>query len=234
EEAQTWDRLLTIIPGDPLTRITRALVAFHAQADLEPFRTTLDALLAANPVVSSNIDDPFITICERKREISERSLAHFPLDGEQNNGVLVPHSYWEGVIALQEGDLAKARSAFSAARDQVAQAVSRQPDFAGNISLLGVVDAALGRKDDALREGRRACELLPISRDAIDGVDCAVNLAQIYAWTGEKDLAIQQIAAIERVPNRLSYGLLKLHPYWDSLRGDPRFENIVADLAPKN
>jgi TolB-like protein/class 3 adenylate cyclase/Flp pilus assembly protein TadD len=234
EEAQTWDRLLTIIPGDPLTRITRALVAFHAQADLEPFRTTLDALLAANPVVSSNIDDPFITICERKREISERSLAHFPLDGEQNNGVLVPHSYWEGVIAQQEGDLAKARSAFSAARDQVAQAVSRQPDFAGNISLLGVVDAALGRKDDALREGRRACELLPISRDAIDGVDCAVNLAQIYAWAGEKDLAIQQIAAIERVPNRLSYGLLKLHPYWDSLRGDPRFEKIVADLAPKN
>ena len=61
----------------------------------------------------------------------------------------------------------------------------------------------------------------------------AVNLAQIYAWTGEKDLAIEQIAAVERVPNFLSYGLLKLHPQWDSLRADPRFEKIVASQAPK-
>jgi len=64
-------------------------------------------------------------------------------------------------------------------------------------------------------------------------VDLAINLAQIYAWAGEKDLAIQQIEAVEHVPNTLSYGLLKLHPYWDALRGDPRFEKIVALLAPK-
>ena len=89
------------------------------------------------------------------------------------------------------------------------------------------------RKEEALREGRRACELLPISKDAIDGVGLAVYLAQIYAWVGEKDLAIEQIAAVERVPNYLTYGLLKLHPYWDSLRNDPRFEKIVASLAPK-
>ena len=64
-------------------------------------------------------------------------------------------------------------------------------------------------------------------------VDLAISLAQIYAWTGEKDRAIEQIAAVERVPNTLSYGILKLHPYWDSLRGDPRFEKIVASLATK-
>ena len=84
-----------------------------------------------------------------------------------------------------------------------------------------------------MQEGRRGCELLPISEDAISGVCLAVNLAQIYAWTGEKDLAIEQIAEVERVPNELSYGLLKLHPYWDSLRGDSRFEKIVTSLAPK-
>jgi hypothetical protein len=75
--------------------------------------------------------------------------------------------------------------------------------------------------------------LLPISKDAIDGTDLAINLAQIYAWAGEKDRAIEQIAAVERVPNTLSYGLPKLHPYWDPLRGNPRFEKIVALLAPK-
>ena len=107
-----------------------------------------------------------------------------------------------------------------------------QPDFAPALSLLGVIDAGLGRKEEALREGQRACELLPISKDAISGVALAVNLAQIYAWTGEKDRVIEQISAVERVPNQLSYGFLKLHPYWDPLRGDPRFEKIVASLAP--
>jgi hypothetical protein len=97
-----------------------------------------------------------------------------------------------------------------------------------------MIDAGLGRKEEALREGRRGCELLPISKDAIDGPALAVNLAQIYAWTGEKDLAIEQIRTVEIVPNELSYGLLKLHPYWVSLRGDPRFEKIVASLAPKS
>jgi hypothetical protein len=75
--------------------------------------------------------------------------------------------------------------------------------------------------------------LLPTSKDAITGMALAINLAQIYTWTGEKDRAIEQIAAVERKPNTLSYGLLKLHPYWDSLRGDPGFEKIVNSLAPK-
>jgi len=115
----------------------------------------------------------------------------------------------------------------------VVKIVEKEPDFAAALSLLGMIDAGLGRKEEALREGRRACELLPISKDAIDGVALAVNLAQIYAWIGEKDLALEQIARVERVPNFLSYGFLKLQPLWDSLRGDPRFEKILASLAPK-
>ena len=148
-------------------------------------------------------------------------------------GVNCPHAYWEGVIARWQGDSAKAQAAFTSARNEVAKTVEKQPEFIGAISLLGMIDAGLGRKEQALQEGRRACELLPISKDAIAGAAFAVNLAQIYAWTGEKDLSIEQIAAVERVPNELSYGRLKLHPYWDPLRGDPRFEKIVTSLAPK-
>ncbi len=96
-----------------------------------------------------------------------------------------------------------------------------------------MIDAGLGRKDEALREGRRACELMPISKDAVDGANFAVNLAQTYAWAGETRLAIEQIATVERVPTYLSYGFLKLQPQWDSLRGDPAFEKIVTSLAPK-
>ena len=148
-------------------------------------------------------------------------------------GVNYPRAYWDGVVARCQGDSAKAQAAFTAARREVEKTVEQQPDFASAISLFGMIDAGLERREEALKEGKRACELLPISKDAIDGADLAINLAQIYAWTGEKDRAIEQIAVVERVPNVLSYGLLKLHPYWDSLRGDPRFEQIVASLAPK-
>jgi hypothetical protein len=193
----------------------------------------LTALISENPSAAPDVDAPFYAICERNPLSAERSLKNHPQEGEISNGVNVPHSYWEGVVARMEGNTAEARAAFTVARDAVAKAADKQPDFAGALSLLGIIDAALGRKEEALREGRHACDLLPISKDALDGVALAINLAQIYAWTGEKDLAIQQIAAVERIPSRLSYGLLKLHPYWDSLRGDPRFEKIVTSIAPK-
>ena len=96
-----------------------------------------------------------------------------------------------------------------------------------------LIDAGLGRKEEAIREGRRAAELTPITKDAVNGAHIMQFLGVIYAWTGEKDLAIKQIAATLQVPSLLSYGELRLHPFWDPLRGDPRFEKIVASLAPK-
>jgi TolB-like protein/class 3 adenylate cyclase/Flp pilus assembly protein TadD len=234
EETQIWDRMLTIVPGDPLTRVSRAQVAFHWKADLKPYIETLNALLAENRSVGPDVDLPSYAVCERNALSAERSLKNYPSNGAINNGVNVPRAYWEGVVARAEGNAAAARAAFLAARDEVAKSVDNHPDFAAALSLLGVIDAGLDRKQEALREGRRACELLPVSKDAVDGVVFATNLAQIYAWIGEKDLAIEQIAAVERVPNRLSYGVLKLDPDWDSLRGDPRFEKIVASLAPKS
>jgi tetratricopeptide (TPR) repeat protein len=232
DQARMLDRALTIVPGDALTRITRAGVALDWRADIKPFQTTLATLLAENPSVAPDVDDPFWALCERTPAAAARMLAHYPRDGEVINGVNFPHTYWEGVVDRTQGDSAKAQAAFSATRAEVEMIVQKQPDFPAAISFLGMIDAGLGRKEEALREGRHACELVPISKDAIDGVVLAVNLAQIYSWTDEKDLAIEQIATVERVPNYLTYGLLRLHPYWDSLRGDPRFEKIVADLAP--
>jgi hypothetical protein len=101
------------------------------------------------------------------------------------------------------------------------------------LCVLGMADAALGHKEDAIREGRGAVELLPVRRDAVIGPKLVEYLALIYAWTGEKDLALEQLAVAARVPGYLSYGQLRLHPYWDPPRGDPRFEKIVASLAPK-
>jgi TolB-like protein/class 3 adenylate cyclase/Flp pilus assembly protein TadD len=230
---RVYDRALTIVPGDPATRITRARVAFDSRADVKPFQETLATLMAEDPRLAADQDDPDIALCERTPAAITRLLKNYPREGVVQFGVNIPLAYYEGMFARVQGDEAKAKAAFAVARSEVEKTVEKQPDFPAALSFLGIIEAGLGRKEDAIREGRRGCELLPISKDAIDGAVLAVNLAQVYVWTGEKDLAIAQIEAAERVPNQLSYGLLKLHPTWDPLRGDPRFEKIVASLAPK-
>jgi TolB-like protein/class 3 adenylate cyclase/Flp pilus assembly protein TadD len=230
---RVYDRALTIVPGDPATRITRARVAFDSRADVKPFQETLATLMAEDPRLAADQDDPDIALCERTPAAITRLLKNYPREGVVQFGVNIPLAYYEGMFARVQGDEAKAKAAFAVARSEVEKTVEKQPDFPAALSFLGIIEAGLGRKEEAIREGRRGCELLPISKDAIDGTFLAVNLAQVYVWTGEKDLAIAQIEAAERVPNQLSYGLLKLHPTWDPLRGDPRFEKIVASLAPK-
>ncbi|HKQ38119.1 MAG TPA: adenylate/guanylate cyclase domain-containing protein [Verrucomicrobiae bacterium] len=228
-----YDRALVIVPGDPATRINRARLGFDWRADLKPYQDMLATLIAEDPAVAGDVDDPDIALCEGTPAAAARTLKNLPREGVAQYGVTIPNAYYEGLVARRDGDTAKAHAAFTAARNDVAKVVEQQPDFPAAVSFLGVVDAGLGRKEEALREGRRGCELLPISKDAIDGGILAVNLAQIYSWVGEKDLAIEQLGRVVKVPNQLSYGMLKLHPMWDSLRGDPRFEKLLASLAPK-
>ena len=95
-------------------------------------------------------------------------------------------------------------------------------------ALLALIFAALGRKEDAIRKGRRAVELLPISNDAYDGPIIATNLAAIYVQLGERELALQQLTSLVEVPNGPTPGTLRVEPEWDPLRGDPRFEKLAA------
>jgi serine/threonine-protein kinase len=127
----------------------------------------------------------------------------------------------------------KARSAFTVARAEQEKMLQAEPNFGPPWCVLGLIDAALGRKEEALREGRRAIELLPVEKDAVRGPAMIKYLAMIAAWAGDKDLACQQLAIAARPPSTITYGQLKLLPFWDPLRGDPRFEQIVASLAPK-
>jgi tetratricopeptide (TPR) repeat protein len=229
-----YDRCLTIVPGDAGSRVARARTALDARADVRPFQETFATLTAEDPRLAAEQDDPDSALCERTPAAAARVLKNFPAEGLAQIGVNVPHAYYEALIARVQGDAAKAKAAFAVARSALEKTLEEQPDFPAALSFLGIVDAGLGRKDEAIREGRRACELLPVSKDAIDGPFLAANLAQIYVWAGEKDLAIAQLEAVERVPNQLSYGLLKLHPTWDPLRRDPRFEEILGSLAPKS
>ena len=97
-------------------------------------------------------------------------------------------------------DDAKARAAFTAARAEQEKLVNAHPDDAGALCVLGLIDASLGRKEEALREGRRAVELLPVEKDAIDGTRMIMCLARIAAWVSDKDLACQQLTPAIRPP----------------------------------
>jgi TolB-like protein/Flp pilus assembly protein TadD len=229
DETRMWERALGIVPGDPNTRVCKAEVLANWKADMKPYQTTLAALVAENPKVASDVDDPLFALRERTVDAAERVLRNYPADGIQYYSVAYPRAYWEGVVRQWQGDNAKARAAFTSARNEVDKVLQEQPEFPAALSLLGMIDAGLGRKEEAIREGKRACELLPMSKDAVDGVAFVVNLAQIFAWTGEKDLAIAQLNAALKVPNDLHYGEMRLHPLWDLLRDDPRFDKLMED-----
>ena len=93
----------------------------------------------------------------------------------------------------------------------------------------GLIDAYLGRKKEGLREGRRAVELVRAEKDVMQGSAQVANLAMIAAWVDDKDLACEQLESIIHLPFPLSYGGLELFPWWDPLRGDPRFEKILEE-----
>ena len=233
DELRMWNRALALVPGDGVSRMCAAQISANARGDMTPYHETLSALMAEDLEAARELDDPFYALRERKPEAAARLLLNYSREGVTYYGANYPHSYWEGVIARWQKDSAKALTAFTLARQEVEKVVQAQPGFADALSLLGLIDAGLGRKEEALREGERACELLPMSKDAVDGVACAVNLAQIYAWTGEKDRALKQLQAALKVPNDCHYGELLLHPHWDALRGDPRFEKLVAAQGPR-
>lgn len=233
--AAALDRALTLIPRDLDTRVTRALVDLEWRADTKPLHDIVQTVLAedANSGPDLSAQWFYVALCERDSESAKKALAVMPASGTSID-LNFPRSWCEGVAARARGDDASAQKAFLAARAELEESVKDQPNYGPAFTLLGLTDAALGRKEQAIAEGRHAIEVLPITKDSIDGAELVKYLAVIYAWCGEKDLAIQQIAATLRIPSTLSYGNLKLHPYWDSLRGEPRFEKIVADLAPKN
>ena len=233
--AAALDRALVLIPGDLDTRVTRASVDLEWQADSRPLRESIRTILRENPATAPDLASQwfYLALCERDPAAVTQALTAIPASGTAVD-LNFPRSWCEGMAARSKGDVATAQTAFLAAHAELERTVSEQPGYAPALCVLGLIDAALGRKDEAIREGRHAIELLPITKDSIDGAELMKYMGVIYAWCGEKDLAIEQIEATLKIPSTLSYGNLKLHPNWDSLRGDPRFEKIVTDLAPQN
>ena len=140
-----------------------------------------------------------------------------------------PESWADGLIARARGDKQKAQAVFSAVRKNWDATWGNKPKDEGYVADVARLDAALGRKEDAIREARRAVDRAPIAKDSLNGPAWIANLALVYAWTGERDRALEQLEIVATIPGLgPTYGDLRFNPCWDSLRGDPRFDKIVA------
>jgi tetratricopeptide (TPR) repeat protein len=239
ESIAALDRALAIVPDNVETRANRAEWELFWKADTRPLHQTIDAILAQGPGAIARAASSWFdcALAERDPAAAERALVALgdnPCWGD--GAIILSRSFGEGLLARMTKDEARARTAFEAARAQQEKIVQAQPDYGPALCVLGLIDAALGRKDLALDEGRRGIALMPVEKDVNNGSRVLQYFAITAAWAGEKELALQQLEAGLRAPTAslmLSYGTLKLFPVWDPLRGDPRFEQIVASLAPK-
>ena len=231
------DRVLAIKPDDVQTKVARAAIELDGEADARPMREVIDSIRNNHPAKLPIVADTWLmaALAERNPTDAEAALVALGDGTFGTNSVQLNHRFGEGLLARMIKDDARARAAFIAARLEQEKVVKAHPDYGPGWCGLGLIDAGLGRKDEALREGRRAIELLPMNKDSMNGVNMIEYFAMIAAW-GRKRTRMRTVGDSKRLIRGwfANYGQLKLSPVWDSLRGDPRFEKIVASLAPQS
>jgi adenylate cyclase len=236
DEIATEDRALSIRPDDSETKAARAFALFDWKADPQPLHQAIEQIRSKNSEAIKSVADVWFlgALAEHDAAAAENALTALGDAPFGANSTQFGTGFGRGLIARMMKDQNKARTAFVAIRADQEKTVQRQPDYGAAVCILALIDAGLGRKEDALREIRHAVELVPVEKDSLNGVDMIMYTAVVAAWVGEKDLAFENLTRTAQLPGFLSYGGLKLLPWWDPLRGDPRFEKIVASLAPKD
>jgi serine/threonine-protein kinase len=239
EQKAILKRILEITPEDIGVASSLAFADFEWRANTAPFHQFVGRLRAERPAALADAAASWFVCALADRDWSGAELALTALGTNTFWGdgpILLSRQFGEGLLARAIHDEGRAQKAFAAARLEQQQVLQKQKDYGPPLCVLGLIDAALGNKEAALEEGRRAMELLPVDKDSTNGQALVAYFAVIAAWAGEKDLALQQLATAAPTYGAAviaSYGMLKMLPFWDPLRGDPRFEQIVASLAPQ-
>jgi tetratricopeptide (TPR) repeat protein len=229
------DRALSIKPDDAETKAGRALVLLDWKGDTRPLHQTIDEIRSKDPGAVKSIADVWFlcALADRDASGAETALNAFGDATFGDDQVQFNAAFGRGLLGRMLKDENKARSAFEASRREQEKIVQEQAEFGPAVCILALIDAGLGRKEEALREIRRAVELVPMEKDSTNAIHMIHYSAIVYAWVGDKDLALQNLAKAAQLPGFVTYGRLKLLPWYDPLRGDPRFEKILNSLAPK-
>ena len=237
QEEAVFDRAIAANPSSTAYfQMMRAEIELE-KGNIKTARSGLDSLPAGydpdGAVTSTRIN---LALYERDPAAAAKILAASKLEELVGGaGYVLPRSWFEALIARAQGDAQKTRDAFSAARVKIEAKLHDQPDDGVLLATLGLIDAGLSRKEEALAEGRRAVELRPISNDAVDGAAVIGNLAMTYAWVGDVDSAMERLMFLAKTPgNAPDYGQLKFDPAWDAVRRDPRFAKMLDGLRPES
>jgi serine/threonine protein kinase/Tfp pilus assembly protein PilF len=237
---RVYDQLIQLLPDLPMLKVQKAFnVTFMKTGDSLALRSAVAALPA------SMADDREVLSLRLNFDLYDRDWAQAKeaiekmKDGEDDGyfayaGIPVPIGCYSILLARLQGEQLDAHPEFAKTRDQLNQKALKSPENAQLLSQLAVIDALLGDKEAAIKQAKRAVEMLPTSKDAVDGPCLLINLAAVYAWTNELDLAFQTLGPLTKTPGGVYYGLLKCDPLWDPLRKDPRFDQLLAELAPRS
>lgn len=211
----------------------RATLEFDWKGDTGPARQFLETLPRdVDPHGQVTLARAQLKIFERRYGEALEMIQRSAVDLFQvDHPVLLPRAYVEGGIYLLLHDRANARASFEKALPLVETAVRNAPLNSFHHSLLGKIYASLGRREDAIREGKRALELLPESLDAVDGPKAVIDLAEIYASLGDTDEACSLLEHSLSTPNGVTLQALKLEPTWDALRNNPRFQQLLGQRS---
>jgi TolB-like protein len=235
DSKRVWARIFELAPDDQNLRLISGMSLWGEKGDLNLLHEAL-----ALPYAATNSDAIGIrfqlAICGRDWAAAEQTLQsfqrqEFPVD--ENCAYFVPRSFGEGLIARFQGDGQKANTEFSRARTRLQQSVAEHPDDSSSLSSLGLVEAFLGDKEDAIGKGKQAVEMSPSSENTCLGSFLRLTLAAIYAWSAQPDGAIDVLAGMIGKPIAPRYGELKFSPIWDPLRNHPRFQKLLQETYPK-
>jgi serine/threonine-protein kinase len=227
------DRLIELKPDDPIFALYKLESAFAEKGDLEGVRAAHEALPTSTKddvnITSSRV---YYAMYARDFAAADEILSKSPNEEIFFFGALVPRRIVALWLELVQGNHPTMEE-FGTAREQLYRKVEADQADPFLLSALALADVALGHKEESIQEGRRAMEMRPISEDAEDGPVIGTNLAVVYAWANQSDFAFEQLNILIKMPNfSLTYGDLKTNPSWDPLRKDPRFEKLLAELAP--
>jgi serine/threonine protein kinase/Flp pilus assembly protein TadD len=236
---EVYRRLTEFLPDQSKLKLDWASWKVLQSGDDSAFRSALTAL------PTSMMDDDDVLSSQLTLALNDRNwvLAKNLIDKKKNGEDTDDFAYGDApvpvgclsvLLARLQGEQPGANSSFAEAREQLNQKVQRSSGNAKLLSQLAVLDALLNNKEAAISEAKRAVAMLPISKDAISGPGMVVNLALVYTWSNELDLAFEVLTPVTKTPCGIYYGDLKLDPYWDPLRKDPRFDKLLAEIAPKD
>lgn len=239
-EAEILDRTIELQPDAPLLKIEKAAYAnFMKTGDDTVVWSTIAALppsqADATAVLSFRL---YFTLVDRDWARAEELIEKLDGNGDGREFAYgqrpVPVKCFHILLSRLRGEQPGTHRDFVEVREQLNANVKKSPQDVRLLSQLAVVDALLKSKESAISEAKRAAELLPVTKDALAGPAILKNLAAVYAWSNEQDQAFDILSSLIKMPFGLKYGQLKRDPYWDPLRKDPRYDKLLAELAPRD